>query len=112
MPVPVFPLSPEGDGIDGIDGIDGMVPAPVEPAGGIVCIPPLGLEVSMPGMVVEELVLVEELVPAAVGPMLGIAVLEDCPEVGSMPLIEEREFDCRAPEESAPIAPMADERWT
>jgi hypothetical protein len=89
-----------------MDGIDGMVLAAVEPADGIVCIPPLGLEVPMPGMVVEELVL------GAVVPMLGIVVLEDRPEVGSMPLIEVREFDCLAPEESAPIAPMADLPWT
>ena len=81
IPGPVFPLSPEGEVMGGI------VPAPVEPAGGIVCIPLLGLGVFMPGMAtVEELVpeppvpmpdIVEELAPALVVPMSSMVVLDD-----------------------------------
>jgi hypothetical protein len=116
MPVPVFPLSPEGE------VMGGMVLAPVEGAGGIVCIPPLGPEVFMAGMAaVEELVpeplvsmpdIVEELAPAPVTPMFGIVVVVDWPEVAFMPLIEDCEFDWLGRAESEPIAPIADLPWT
>ena len=100
----------------------GIVPAPVEPAGGIVCIPLLGLGVFMPGMAtVEELVpeppvpmpdIVEELAPALVVPMSGMVVLDDWPEVAFMPLIVDCEFDWLARAEPVPIAPIADLPWT
>jgi hypothetical protein len=96
IPVPVFPLPPEGD------GIEGMVLDAVEPADGIVGIPPLGVEVPMPDIALEELVL------GAVVTIFGIVVVEDWLEAGSMPFIEGRVLERVAFEAPAPIAPMAD----
>jgi hypothetical protein len=97
IPAPVFPLSPEGEGIEGI------VLVAVEPADGIVGIPPL--EVPMPGIALEELVL------GAVVTILGIVVVEDWFEAGSMPFMEEGVLECVASEEPAPIAPIVDVPW-
>jgi hypothetical protein len=116
MPVPVFPLSPEDEVIGGV------ALAPVEPAGGIDCIPPVGLEVFMLGMAPLELLvpeplvpmpdMVAELVPEPLAPMFGTVVLGDWPDVASMPGIELCELECLAPDVSVPIAPIPELPWT